>query len=171
MNFQDVGQPKPGAVVLVDAKPTTGGRVPSAGHAEFRPRPHRDFRHRWKLALADAAAAGRQEPRDVLPAVVALAGVRYAAQGHYIDAQAIDLRRFARQPARRSARSHLPAGLRRQDRSAHSRSGRHRRSSRDASRPNRGRRLHRGLDHAQARIVFSRSRRATADAKNWAATP
>jgi len=28
MNFQDVGQPKPGAVVLVDAKPTTGGRVP-----------------------------------------------------------------------------------------------------------------------------------------------
>jgi uncharacterized membrane protein len=29
MNFQDVGQPKPGAVVLVDAKPTTGGRVPT----------------------------------------------------------------------------------------------------------------------------------------------
>jgi len=28
MNFQDAGQPKPGAVVLVDAKPTTGGRVP-----------------------------------------------------------------------------------------------------------------------------------------------
>jgi uncharacterized membrane protein len=28
MNFQDIGQPKPGAVVLVDAKPTTGGRVP-----------------------------------------------------------------------------------------------------------------------------------------------
>ena len=28
MNFQDVGQPKPGAVVLVDAKPTTGGKVP-----------------------------------------------------------------------------------------------------------------------------------------------
>ena len=28
MNFQDVGQPKAGAVVLVDAKPTTGGRVP-----------------------------------------------------------------------------------------------------------------------------------------------
>jgi uncharacterized membrane protein len=28
MNFQDVGQPKPGAVVLVDALPTTGGKVP-----------------------------------------------------------------------------------------------------------------------------------------------
>jgi len=28
MNFQDVGQPKPGAVVLVDALPTTGGRIP-----------------------------------------------------------------------------------------------------------------------------------------------
>ncbi len=28
MNFQDAGQPKPGAVVLVDAKPTTGGKVP-----------------------------------------------------------------------------------------------------------------------------------------------
>lgn len=28
MNIQDPGQPKPGAVVLVDAKPTTGGRVP-----------------------------------------------------------------------------------------------------------------------------------------------
>ena len=28
MNFQDIGQPKAGAVVLVDAKPTTGGRVP-----------------------------------------------------------------------------------------------------------------------------------------------
>jgi len=28
MNFQDVGQAKPGAVVLVDAKPMTGGRVP-----------------------------------------------------------------------------------------------------------------------------------------------
>jgi len=28
MNFQDVGQPKPGAVVLVNAKPTTGGTVP-----------------------------------------------------------------------------------------------------------------------------------------------
>jgi len=28
MNFQDPGQPKPGAVVLVDALPTTGGRVP-----------------------------------------------------------------------------------------------------------------------------------------------
>jgi uncharacterized membrane protein len=28
MNFQDVGQPKPGAVVLVDAHPTTGGKVP-----------------------------------------------------------------------------------------------------------------------------------------------
>src|SRR5579863_7185661 len=28
MNFQDAGQPKAGAVVLVDAKPTTGGRVP-----------------------------------------------------------------------------------------------------------------------------------------------
>ena len=27
MNFQDVGQPKPGAVVLVDAKPMTGGKV------------------------------------------------------------------------------------------------------------------------------------------------
>jgi uncharacterized membrane protein len=28
MNFQDVGQPKPGAVVLVDALPMTGSRVP-----------------------------------------------------------------------------------------------------------------------------------------------
>ncbi|MEQ1946278.1 MAG: hypothetical protein ABL995_03765 [Bryobacteraceae bacterium] len=28
MNFQDPGQPKPGAVVLVDAKPMNGGRVP-----------------------------------------------------------------------------------------------------------------------------------------------
>ena len=28
MNFQDVGQPKPGAVVLADALPTSGGRVP-----------------------------------------------------------------------------------------------------------------------------------------------
>ncbi|MSV34548.1 MAG: hypothetical protein EXQ47_02985 [Bryobacterales bacterium] len=28
MNVQDPGQPKPGAVVLLDAKPTTGGRVP-----------------------------------------------------------------------------------------------------------------------------------------------
>jgi hypothetical protein len=28
MNFQDPGQPKPGAVVLVDALPTSGGRVP-----------------------------------------------------------------------------------------------------------------------------------------------
>jgi len=28
MNFQDPGEPKPGAVVLVDAIPTTGGRVP-----------------------------------------------------------------------------------------------------------------------------------------------
>ena len=28
MNFQDPGQPKPGAVVLVDALPMTGGRVP-----------------------------------------------------------------------------------------------------------------------------------------------
>ncbi|MEQ1885716.1 MAG: hypothetical protein ABL967_11695 [Bryobacteraceae bacterium] len=28
MNFQDPGQPKPGAVVLVDAKPMNGGRIP-----------------------------------------------------------------------------------------------------------------------------------------------
>ena len=28
MNFQDAGQPKPGATVLVDAKPMSGGRVP-----------------------------------------------------------------------------------------------------------------------------------------------
>jgi uncharacterized membrane protein len=28
MNFQDPGQPKPGAVVLLDALPTTGGRIP-----------------------------------------------------------------------------------------------------------------------------------------------
>ena len=28
MNVQDPGQPKPGAVVLMDALPTTGGRVP-----------------------------------------------------------------------------------------------------------------------------------------------
>lgn len=28
MNFQDPGEPKPGAVVLVDALPTTGGRIP-----------------------------------------------------------------------------------------------------------------------------------------------
>jgi uncharacterized membrane protein len=28
MNFQDPGQPKPGAVVLVDALPTSGGRIP-----------------------------------------------------------------------------------------------------------------------------------------------
>ena len=63
MNFQDPGQPKPGAVVLADAIPMGGGGARAAAdHAELRPRPHRDLRHRRKLALADAAAGGGQEP-------------------------------------------------------------------------------------------------------------
>ncbi len=49
-------------------------------------------------------------------------------------------------------RTYLPR-LRRQGRGAHSGSGRHRGSGRDAARSDRAGRLHRGLDHAQARIV------------------
>ena len=66
MNFQDAGQPKPGAVVLVDAIPTSVGRLPLLDDPKLRPRPHRGIRDGRELALADAAAGGRQEPRDVL---------------------------------------------------------------------------------------------------------
>ena len=56
-NYQEPGTPKPGAVVLAEMIP--GGKRPiaAAGHAELRPRPHRDVRHRRE------AGAGRCRSR------------------------------------------------------------------------------------------------------------
>ncbi len=89
MNFQVPGQPKPGAVVLAVMKPQQGGPpLPLLIIENYRPRPHGCVRDRGKLALADAAAAGRQEPRNVLHPVVAMAGERYSAAGGRVDAGA-----------------------------------------------------------------------------------
>ena len=113
MNFQDPGQPKPGAVGAGgrDSQRRRRRQLPLLITRAFRPRAHGDVRHGGKLALADAAAGGRQEPRDVLPPVAALAGERYAAARDRLDAAAVDLRRIARQAARRGAR-HAPIFLR-----------------------------------------------------------
>ena len=95
----------------------------SAHHAKLWTRPHRAVRHRRKLAMADAAACGRQEPRNVLSATVALAGFRYAAPRDHVNAQAIDLRRVARHDSRRRSRSHISGRIRRNGRSARAGAG------------------------------------------------
>ena len=58
MNFQEAGQPKPGALVLADMN---GHRrqAAAADHGEVRARPNGGLRHRRRLALANAAAGRR----------------------------------------------------------------------------------------------------------------
>ena len=88
-NYQEVGEAKPGATMLVEVTPAGKQASPLLVTAELRPRPHGAVRHRRKLALADAAADLRgQDPRDVLAADAALAGGGHAGAGRGIDAEA-----------------------------------------------------------------------------------
>ena len=157
MNFQDVGQPKPGAVVLVDAKPTTGGRVPLLITQNFGRGRTAIFATggswRWQMLQPLADKSHEMFYQQLLRWLVSDTPrkVTTSTPKQLIsDDSHVSL-------ARRGPRSHLSAGLRRQDRSAHSGTRRHRRSRRNAPRSDRVRRLHRRLDHAQTRVVFSRS--------------
>ena len=77
MDYQDAGTPKPGATVL--AQINAGSRkLPLAGHAELRPRPHRGDGNVRHLAMADEPAAGRPGARSLLAATAALAGAGFA---------------------------------------------------------------------------------------------
>ena len=67
-NYQEVGEEKPGATVLLRSTPAGQALVPAAGDREFRPRPHRAARHRGHLALEDVDRPCRQDARHVLAA-------------------------------------------------------------------------------------------------------
>ena len=92
MNFQDPGQPKPGATVLVDAIPMTGGQRASADHAELRPRSNGAFRHGGEAGAGRCCSRWPTRVTRCSTAVAALAGHRYSSARDHLDAQAIDFR-------------------------------------------------------------------------------
>ena len=114
MNFQDPGQPKPGAVVLVDAIPMTGGRVPLLITQNYGRGRTAIFATggswRWQMLQPVADKSHEMFYQQLLRWLV----TDTPRQRDHLDAQAIDVRRIAREAARRSARPDLSAGLRRQ---------------------------------------------------------
>ena len=113
-NYQEVGDPKPGATVLLVSTPAGQAQVAAAGHGKLRPRPHRAVRHRGKLALENVADHDDKTHADFLAADVPLPGDRYARPGDRHHAQAGAGRRYPRAAARGSARQGIQAGDQRQ---------------------------------------------------------
>ena len=73
-NFQEAGTPKAGRRRPGGTTSDKPGTASSARHPKLRPRPDGGFRVLRIVALADVAAARRQDSRDVLAADASMAG-------------------------------------------------------------------------------------------------
>ncbi len=134
MNFQDPGEPKPGAVVLVDvASASRAARLPLLIIQNFGRGRTAVFATggswRWQMLQPVADKSHEMFYTQLLRWLV-----NDTPRRDWLDAEAGAGRRIERQAARRSSRSHLSAGGRRDGGSAHPGAGRHRGNGRDAAR-------------------------------------
>ena len=159
MNFQDAGQPKPGAAVLVDGIPMSGGgaHVPLLITQNYGRGRTAIFATggswRWQMLQPVADKSHEMFYQQLLRWLVA----DTPRKRDRVDAAAPDRRRIpCAMRAEVRDRTYLPAS----DATgggARPGAGRHRRDRGDAARSDRSGRLHRGLDHAQAGVLSGRS--------------